>query len=116
MLARKHKAQLRTNQVFFHDAKKIKFNGGLIYYQPNSECFKASVIVAKKNAKLSTVRIKIKRQVYQAVQDLLPQIESWKISVAIVIISPNKTNNQQRLREELMTIFKIIKQNEKSCD
>ncbi len=108
MLAKHHKVQLRADQDFFGNSARTKVGGALIYYQPNEDHFRASVIVAKKHANLASAREKIKRQIYQIIQDLLPQIRVWKISVVIVVFDPDRVVADRQFSEKLLSCLKKI--------
>ena len=115
MLGKYNKIKLRASRDFFQRSVRMRCGGANLYYQQDTDHFRASVVIAKKTTPLASQRAKIKRHIYWVIQGLLPQIKKWQISVVVVIVNPEKISAEYHFAEELQRCLSEIHQkNEKN--
>ena len=106
MLAKHRRVELRKIRNFFNEASKVRCEGFFIFHKPNSDHLRVSVVVPKKQAALATQRAKIKRYIYQAIQEKLPTIGGWRISMVIVVANPKLIFASENFLEQVLVCLK----------
>lgn len=84
MLNRQFRLNLREENEFFLNCKKIHTPYFSFFYKP-SETFKATVIVSKKNFGLATKRSVVKRKFRSALASILEDLIKFEINLAVVV-------------------------------
>lgn len=107
MLFRSHRLSLRKNPLLFRKgAKRIESKNLSVLYKPAS-ALGFGVLVGRKISNKATVRNKIKRIIYEAIQEILL---SFKKNYNILIIAKPNTKNTDKteLKEEIEENLKKI--------
>lgn len=102
MLSKHQKLQLRQEKEFFTEATRTVIHPFLVYIQHNQEVPRFTVIVPKRVVTQSTQRNKLKRQIYQVIQDRLKENAFAAVSVAFVVNRPASQEQLQQVTNQVL--------------
>lgn len=88
MLASQYRFKVRQQNAFFQEALKQRIQSIVLLSKKNDSGFCVTCIVPKKVVALATKRNRIKRLLYQEIQDNLKELQKLSVSIVLIVQRP----------------------------